>query len=201
LYLSELLNARGQLLSPKISFQLCFPFMLKKSTLLLLLALSLIARPGRAQSLAETMVEHPAKSDYKLSRAGFEDAYAFNDTARAIIHMYYAKWRNGLKIMRFAAIPVPVVTVIGRHYEPNPATYGVTPNYNAYYYDSWVPATAFSLLGVSAFGVIRAVNNGRDQLYQVIRQYHTTRRLPPAVRLAALRPYLLEVQQEGVSPR
>ena len=175
--------------------------MLKKSTLLFFLASLLIARPGRAQSSAETMTEHPGKSDYKLSRAGFEDAYAFNDTARAIIRMYYAKWRSGLNIMRFAAVPVPVATIVGRHYEPNPATYGVTPNYNAYYYDSWVAPLAFSLLGVSAFGMIRAVNNGRDQLYQVIRQYHATRRLPLAVRPAALQPYLAEVRQEGVTPR
>ena len=173
----------------------------KKSTLLFLLALLIIARPGRAQSSASTMTEHPEKSQYKLSRAGFEDAYAFNDTARAIIRMYYAKWNTGRNIMRFAAIPVPIVTIVGRHYEPNPATYGVTPNYNAYYYDSWVAPTAFSLLGVSVFGMIRAVNNGRDQLYQAIRQYHTTRRLPLSIRPAALVPYLVEVQQEGVQPR
>ncbi|MDO7846616.1 hypothetical protein Q5H92_09630 [Hymenobacter sp. M29] len=175
--------------------------MLKKSTLLLLFSLLAMGRPGHAQTPAATMTEHPDKSDYKLSRAGFEDAYAFNDTARAIIRMYYAKWNSGRKIMRFAAIPVPVVTLVGRHYEPNPATYGASPNYNAYYYDSWVAPTAFSLLGVSAFGVIRAVSNGRDQLYQVIRQYRATRRLPPSVRPAALVPFLMQVQQEGVQPR
>ena len=175
--------------------------MLKKSTLLLLLALLLVTWPGRAQSLAATMTEHPSKPDYKLSRAGFEDAYAFNDTARAIIRMYYAKWNTGRNIMRFAGIPVPVVTIIGRHYEPNPATYGATPNYNAYYYDSWVAPTAFSLLGISVFGMIRAASNGRDQLYQVIRQYHATRQLPLAVHRAALVPYLVQVQQEGVTPR
>ncbi|MCC3153896.1 hypothetical protein Q3A66_13290 [Hymenobacter sp. BT770] len=146
------------------------------------------------------MTEHPSKDQYKLSRAGFEDAYAFNDTARAIIRLYYAKWKTGRNIMRFAAIPVPVITAVGRQYEPNPATYGASPNYNAYYYDSWVAPMAFSLLGVSAFGVIRAVNNGRDQLYQVIRQYHATRRLPAAVCPAALVPYLVQVQQEGVLP-
>jgi hypothetical protein len=174
--------------------------MLKKSTLLLLLALLPITWPGRAQSLAATMTEHPSKPDYKLSRAGFEDAYAFNDTARAIIRMYYAKWNTGRNIMRFAGIPVPVVTIIGRHYEPNPATYGATPNYNAYYYDSWVAPTAFSLLGISVFGMIRTASNGRDQLYQVIRQYHATRQLPPAVHRAVLVPYLVQVQQEGVTP-
>ncbi|GAB3870250.1 hypothetical protein GCM10028824_18660 [Hymenobacter segetis] len=175
--------------------------MLKKSTRLFLFALLIIARPGQSQSPAATMTEHPDKSEYKLSRAGFEDAYAFNDTARAIIRMYYAKWNTGRNIMRFAAIPVPVVSLVGRHYEPNPATYGVTPNYNAYYYDSWVAPTAFSLLGISAFGMIRAVSNGRDQLYQVIRQYRATRRLPLSIRTAALVPYLVQVQQEGVQPR
>ena len=175
--------------------------MLKKSTLFLLLFLLISVRPGRAQSSAATMTEHPSKDQYKLSRAGFEDAYAFNDTARAIIRLYYAKWNTGRNIMRVAAIPVPVITAIGRHYEPNPATYGASPNYNAYYYDSWVAPMAFSLLGISAFGMICAINNGRDQLYQVIRQYHTTRRLPTAVRPAALIPYLVQVQQEGVLPR
>jgi hypothetical protein len=184
-----------------VFFPATLPRMLKKSTLLPLLALLIMARPGRAQSPAATMTEHPDKSEYKLSRAGFEDAYAFNDTARAIIRMYYAKWNTGRNIMRFAAIPVPVVTVVGRHYEPNPATYGVTPNYNAYYYDSWVAPMAFSLLGVSVFGMVRAINNGRDQLYQTIRQYDATRRLPLSIRPAALVPYLLEVQQEGVQPR
>lgn len=172
----------------------------KKSTLFLLLLLLIATRSGWAQSSADVMTEHPSKDQYKLSRAGFEDAYAFNDTARAIIRLYYAKWKTGRSIMRFAAIPVPVITAVGRHYEPNPATYGASPNYNAYYYDSWVAPMAYSLLGVSAFGVIRAVNNGRDQLYQVIRQYHATRRLPAAVRPAALIPYLVQVQQEGVLP-
>jgi hypothetical protein len=175
--------------------------MLKKLTLLFLFALLIIARPGKAQSSAATMTEHPSKSEYKLSRAGFEDAYAFNDTARAIIRLYYAKWNTGRNIMRAAAIPVPVATIVGRHYEPNPATYGASPNYNAYYYDSWVAPVAFSLLGVSVFGMICAVNNGRDQLYQVIRQYHATRRLPAAIRPAALVPYLVQVQQEGVQSR
>lgn len=175
--------------------------MLRIFTLLLLIVIGTSARHTKAQSSADAMTEHPTKPDYKLSRAGFEDAYAFNDTARAIIRMYYAKWRTGLRIMRCAAIPVPVATAVGRHYEPNPATYGITPNYNAYYYDSWVAPTAFSLLGVSVFGMVRAINNGRDQLYQVIRQYRATRQLPLSVRPAALRPYLMQVQQEGVLPR
>ena len=42
--------------------------------------------------------------------------------------MYYAKWNTGRNIMRFTGIPVPVAIVIGRHYEPNPATYGASPN-------------------------------------------------------------------------
>lgn len=60
---------------------------------------------------------------------------------------------------------------------------------------------AFSLLGISVFGMIRAVNNGRNQLYQVVRQCHATRRLPLSIRPAALVPYLVEVQHESVQPR
>jgi hypothetical protein len=175
--------------------------MVKKFTLPFLLLLLTIARPGKAQFTAASMVEHPQKSEYKLSRETFEEAYAFNDTARAIIRLYYAKWNTGRNIMRFAAIPVPIVAIAGRHYEPNPATYGASPNYNAYYYDSWVAPTAFSLLGVSVFGMVWAISNGRDQLYQVIRHYHATRKLPESIRPATLVPYLLQVQQEGMRPR
>ena len=57
------------------------------------------------------------------------------------------------------------------------------------------------MLGILVFGMIRAVNNGRDQLYQVVRQYHTTRRLPLSIRPVALVPYLVEVQYKGVQSR
>ena len=151
------------------------------------------APAARAQDAAAAMTEHPAPGDYRLSAAGFQDAYGFNDTARAVINLYYAKWKTGLKIMRYAGYPVPVATALGRHYEPDPRTYGVAPNYSKYYYDPWVAPVAFSLLGVSAFGFIKATLFNRRALYEVIRQYRATRRLPAAVRPAALRPYLTEV--------
>lgn len=152
---------------------------------------------ARAQDAAAAMTEHPATSDYRLSRAGFEDAYGFNDTARAIIRLYYGKWNTGRHIMQFAGAPVPLVAVLGRHYEPDPRTYGAAPNYSAYYYEPWVAPVVYSLLGVSAFGFIKATVFNRRQLYTAIRQYRATRRLPPAVRPATLAPYLLEVGREG----
>lgn len=152
---------------------------------------------AHAQDAAAAMTDNPATSDYRLSKASFEDVYAFNDTARAIIRLYYSKWNIGRNIMRFAGAPVPVIAAVGRHYEPDPRTYGVTPNYNKYYYDPWVAPMAYSLLGVSAFGLIKATTYNRRQLYTVIRQYRATRRLPASLRPALLVPYLAEISQEG----
>ncbi|OGX83852.1 hypothetical protein BEN48_03565 [Hymenobacter glacialis] len=148
------------------------------------------ASAARGQDAAAAMMEHPATSDYRLSARGFEDAYGFNDTARAVIQLYYARWNTGLKIMKYAGYPVPVATALGRHYEPDPRTYGAAPNYSKYYYDPWVAPVAFSLLGISTFGFIKATTYNRRQLYTVIRQYRATRRLPASVPTAALRPYL-----------
>lgn len=155
-----------------------------------------MAPAARAQDAAAAMTDHPATSEYRLSAGGFQDAYGFNDTARAVINLYYAKWKTGLKIMRYAGYPVPVVGVLGRHYEPNPATYGASPNYSKYYYDPWVAPVAYSLLGISAFGFIKATRYNRRALYAVIHQYRATRRLPPSVPLTALQPYLVEVLGE-----
>ncbi|WP_152559977.1 hypothetical protein [Hymenobacter sp. IS2118] len=148
------------------------------------------APAARGQDAAAAMMAQPATSDYRLSERGFEDAYGFNDTARAVIQLYYARWKTGLTIMKYAGYPVPVATALGRHYEPNPRTYGASPNYSKYYYDSWVAPVVFSLLGVSTFGFIKATIYNRRQLYTVIRQYRATRRLPASVPAAALRPYL-----------
>jgi hypothetical protein len=155
------------------------------------------APAAHAQDAAAAMTDNPATSDYRLSRAGFEDAYAFNDTARAIIRLYYSKWNTGRNIMRFAGAPVPVITAVGRHYEPDPRTYGVAPDYSKYYYDPWVAPMAYSLLGVSVFGLIKATTYNRRQLYTTIRQYRATRRLPTTLRPALLVPYLTEISQEG----
>lgn len=169
------------------------PNMLLKYAALLVFTSLGAAPAARAQDAAAAMTEHPAPGDYRLSVAGFQDAYGFNDTARAVINLYYAKWKTGLKIMRYAGYPVPVATALGRHYEPDPRTGGVAPNYSKYYYDPWVAPVAFGLLGVSAFGLVRATLFNRRALYEVIRQYRATRRLPASVRPAALRPYLTEV--------
>jgi hypothetical protein len=99
--------------------------------------------------------------------------------------------------MRYAGFPVPVITAVGRHYEPDPRTYNVAPNYSKYYYDPWVAPAAYSLLAVSAFGTIRAFSHNRQQLYSVLRRYYASRRLPAEVRAATLRPYLTELAAEG----
>ena len=177
--------------------------MVKNATLLLLWTTVLLGvSQVRAQSSVQVMAEHPMSGEYRLSEGAFEDAYAFNDTARAIIRMRYSKRNTGLNIMRIAAIPVPLVALIGRHKNPTVTVTSstVTIDPNSYYYDSWVAPTAFSLLGVSLAGLILSANHGREQLYQEIRQYRTTRRLPASVRPAALVPYLMRVQQDGVQP-
>lgn len=144
------------------------------------------------------MVEQPAKSDYRLSAASFEDAYGFNDTARAIIRLYYSRLKSGRQIMQFAGAPVPVVAALGRHYEPDPRTYNAAPNYSKYYYDPWVPPVAYGLLAVSLFGAIRAISHNRSTLYGLIRRYQATHRLPAEVRAGALRPYLAKMAAEGM---
>ena len=157
--------------------------------------------PAQAQNtLVQAMAEQPMPGEYKLTREAFEDAYAFNDTARAIIRMRYAKRNTGLNIARWAPLPVPLLALIGRHQNPTVTVTNttVTVSPNSYYYDSWVAPTAFSLLGVSLAGLILAGNHSREQLYREVRQYRLTRRLPATVHPAALVPYLLEVRQDGV---
>lgn len=151
---------------------------------------------ARAQDAASAMVELPSTDAYRLTERGFDDAYGFNDTARAVIHLFYAKWKAGKKIMRFAGAPVPVVSVLGKHYNPDPRTYNVAPNYSSYYYDPWVPPVAYSLLAVSAFGFGKATKWNRRQLYAAIRTYRTTRRLPAFVTPKLLTAHLLSVTGE-----
>ncbi|MFD2718285.1 hypothetical protein ACFST9_06135 [Hymenobacter monticola] len=146
------------------------------------LALGLTAAgTAQAQDAASAMVANPSTDAYRLTERGFDDAYGFNDTARAVIHLFYAKWKTGKKIMQYAGVPVPVVSVVGKHYNPDPRTYNVAPNYSSYYYDPWVAPVAFSLLGVSAFGFGKATKWNRRQLYAAIRTYRATRRLPAFV--------------------
>ena len=157
----------------------------------------LLPRLVAAQPAAAAMVEKPAKNDYRLSPQEFEDTYGFNDTAKAIVRLYSGRLKSGLRIMRYAGVPVPVITALGRHYEPDPRTNNVAPNYSKYYYDPWVPPLAYSLLAVSAFGSIRALTHNRQQLYGILRRYYVSRRLPAEVRAGSLRPYLAAIAAEG----
>ncbi|RPD46989.1 hypothetical protein DNI29_12580 [Hymenobacter sediminis] len=138
----------------------------------------------------------PAPYEYRLSELGFEETYGFNDTARAVIRLYYAKWKTGLRIMQFSGAPVPIVSVLGKHYNPDPRTGGVAPNYNSYYYDPWVAPVAFSLLGVSAFGFGKTTAWNRRQLYHTIRQYRASHQLPKQVTPALLTSYLRIITEE-----
>lgn len=159
------------------------------------------AGPVRAQNmLVQTMSEQPMPGEYKLTREAFEDAYAFNDTARAIIRMRYAKRNTGLNIARWVLVPVPLLALAGRHQNPTVSVTSttVTVSPNSYYYDSWVAPMAYSFLGASLAGLILAGNHSREQLYREVRQYRLTRRLPATVHPATLVPYLLEVRQDGV---
>ena len=175
------------------------PYQLVLSGCLLLAGLG----PVQAQALVQTMPEQPMPGEYKLSREAFEDAYAFNDTARAIIRMRYSKRNTGLNIARWAPVPVPLLALIGRHQNPTVTVTNttVTVSPNSYYYDSWVYPMAYSFLGGSLAGLILAANHSREQLYREVRQYRLTRRLPTTVHPAALVPYLVQVQQDGVLPR
>ena len=158
------------------------------------------ATQAQDRDVASAMVEQPPTSAFRLTQRGFYDAYGFNDTARAVINLFYAKWGSGRKIMQFAGAPVPVITALGKHYNPDPATYGVAPNYSSYYYDPWVAPMAYSLLGISAFGLGKATKWNRRQLYQAIRSYRATRRLPAFVTPKLLMPYLAREMGQAPSP-
>ncbi|WP_139924415.1 hypothetical protein [Hymenobacter sp. DG01] len=149
-----------------------------------------------AAATAAAMTPTAAPYEYRLTVRGFEETYGFNDTARAVIRLYFAKWKTGLRIMQFAGAPVPIVSVLGKHYNPDPRTGGVAPNYSSYYYDPWVAPVAFSLLGVSAFGFGKTTVWNRKQLYHTIRQYRASRQLPRQVTPALLMPYLQTVTAE-----
>ena len=158
------------------------------------------ATQAQAQYASSAMVEQPPTNAFRLSQRGFYDAYGFNDTARAVINLFYAKWGMGKKIMHYAGVPVPVASVLGKHYNPDPATYGAAPNYSSYYYDPWVAPVAYSLLATSAFGLGKATKWNRRQLYQAIRTYRATRRLPAFVTPKLLMPYLAKEIGEVPSP-
>lgn len=153
------------------------------------------ARAQTAATTAAAMTENPSPYEFRLSELGFEETYGFNDTARAVIRLYYAKWKTGRQIMQFVGAPAPVVSVLGRHYRADPAT-GAVPN-SSYYYDPWVAPVAYSLLGGSAFGLIKATVWNRRQLYRTIRQYRATHQLPKQVTPALLTTHLQAVQLEN----
>ncbi|MCA8832624.1 hypothetical protein [Hymenobacter pini] len=168
----------------------------------LLFLLLILAGAARAQ-LGEPgpMPEQPAPYEFRLTEASFEEAYGFNDTARAVIRLYYSKWNTGRRIMQFAGYPVPLVSAVGRHMGETTTSSGViVPNAGTYYYDPWVAPVAFSLLGVSAFGLGKATAWNRRQLYTAIRQYRLTHKLPAQVTARLLAPYLQAVQQDGYVP-
>lgn len=141
-----------------------------------------------AQGLLSTMNDHPQPGEFRLSEEEFGNTYGFNDTARAVIRLYYHKWNTGRRIMYIVGIPAAPITAVGRHYDTGP--YGVAPNYQSYYYDPWVAPVVYSLLAGSAFGLIKATKWNRRQLYQAIRTYHTTHKLPAQVTPALLAAYL-----------
>ena len=134
------------------------------------------------------MQENPPTSAFRLSEDAFLTTYGFNDTARAIIKLYYRKWGAGKRIIYIAGLPASAVTAVGRHYDMGP--YGVTPNYNSYTYDPWVAPVISTLLAGSVYGFIKATKWNRRQLYQAIHAYQTTHRLPATVSPALLAPLL-----------
>ncbi|UOQ76080.1 hypothetical protein MUN84_15915 [Hymenobacter sp. 5516J-16] len=168
---------------------------LASATLSFLISLT-AAQAQDAAATAAAMTDKPGQYEYRLSELGFEETFGFNDTARAVIRLYYAKWKTGRQIMQFAGAPIPIVSVLGKHYNPDPRTGGVAPNYSSYYYDPWVAPVAYSLLGVSAFGLVKATVWNRKQLYHTIRQYRASRQLPSQVTPALLAPYLRAVAEE-----
>lgn len=150
----------------------------------------LLAAPaGWGQATEIPLVADPPASYFRLTEDAFTATYGFNDTARAIIRLYYAKWETGKRIMYIAGAPASLVTALGRHYEAGP--YGAGVNYASYYYDPWVAPVVSTLLAGTIFGFIKATKWNRRQLYEAIRRYHDTRRLPdsvPPALLAALLP-------------
>jgi hypothetical protein len=155
-----------------------------KHFLLSFAALFLLGSEVRAQGLLSTMNDNPQPGEFRLSEEEFGSTYGFNDTAQAVIRLYYRKWNAGRRIMYIAGIPAGPVVAVGRHYETGP--YGVGVNYQKYYYDPWVAPVTYSLLAGSAFGLIKATKWNRRHLYQAIRAYRATHRLPAQVTPALL---------------
>lgn len=159
-----------------------------KNLLLSALLLLLTAGASWGQATQIPLEADPPSGAFRLSEDAFLDTYGFNDTARAIIRLYYAKWTAGKLIMYIAGTPASAVTALGRHYEPGP--YGAGVNYNAYYYDPWVGPVVSTLLAGTIFGLVKATKWNRRQLYQAIRSYHDTHRLPAPVTPALLAKWL-----------
>lgn len=167
-------------------------------TLPVLAALNLASAPdARAQDAAAAMTAQPATGDYRISETEFERTYGFNDTARAIIHLYYAKWNTGRNIAQFAGAPGSLAVALGRHYDTYPNSYGTVPDYGKYYYDPWVAPVVYSSLAAVVFGLIKAGRHSRRNLYDAIRQYRATRQLPAGLRAASLVPYLTQEAKAG----
>jgi hypothetical protein len=129
--------------------------------------------------------EKPAAEDYKLSYEDFALRYGANDTARAIIDMYYQRFNGGRAIASIASGVTSTLGLIANAQADAQAQKNQPPGQVAQVGDRVYPGWVYPVLGVglplTIFGFVKMATWNRLELYQVLRRYHQSHQLPPKV--------------------
>ncbi len=156
--------------------------------LLLLAALSGHSLPGAAQSTFKPpfgaswpVQDAPTAEEYKLTEEDFQQHYAANDTAAAIIHLYFTKRNKGLLLNQIFGTAGVAVSTVDRVQQQQQAPYGQTATAER---AAWVMPALLATVPVAIGGLIYAANWSRIDCYRMLRRYKALgmRELTPAVR-------------------
>ena len=143
------------------------------------------------------MQDEPSSEEYKLTEDDFLQQYAANDTAAAIIHLYFTRRNKGLLITNiFATTGTAIATIDRVQQRPQQGPYGQTTPERA----GWVlPALTASIVPTLG-GLLYAAGWSRISCYRLLRRYKALglRELTPGVR-RNLPAYLEKVHSGQVS--
>jgi hypothetical protein len=127
---------------------------------------------SQRQRLSQLDTANLKKSDFKVSRGAYLDYYGYNDTARAIINMYFTK-RKGTKIIAYSNLGFLTLIRVAGQEETSP----LDPNADVKY-KPWVVPAVVAAGSVAIFSLIRADAWSLRSLVKTIYTYERSGVLP-----------------------
>ncbi len=121
---------------------------------------------AQRQRISQLDTANLKKADFKLPKSAYLSTYAFDDTAKAIINLYFGKRSAPKTILYTNLVTVPIIRVGGQNQQPPPST-EVT-------YKPWVTPAAVVLAGVTLFSLIRLNKWSLKKLVKTLYAYQKT---------------------------